>query len=67
MLYTIIGAILLSLIVYWFANIFGVENKGSFYPSKMEFLIMASILVGGGIGFGVGVTRFLSGTYFKFF
>jgi len=57
----IIGGIILGNII---SGVCGMNKRSGFGPSSGDFLLMASILVGGGIGFGVDISSFANGNHF---
>ncbi len=64
MLYTILGAIAGGTITYVACKLTNTDcSSGGYAPSIGGYFIMMGTILGAGIGFGIGITRFMNGNY----
>jgi len=63
MCYTIIGGFIGFFLSYWIAITTGMDMSSGYAPSAGGLFVCAGTILGLGIGFGVGATRFANGTY----
>ena len=64
MLYTISGIIIGTLSTFVIAKVCDVDfSHSQYFPSNGSLMVMMGGIIGGAIGFGIGITKISNGTY----
>jgi hypothetical protein len=62
-MYTILGLFSGIIFGYLVSSICGMNKSSGFAATSGDFFLMASILIGGGIGIGIEITSITNGTH----